>query len=102
MSWDDKDYSNAAHLIRTSKGKANWVGGECPEYYKIPLLGQGITVTPFDIIEALDLNFSRGCIVKYCLRAGRKVPGRDGTLADLKKAKNCIEREIARLEAEKP
>ena len=62
---------------------------ECPEYYRIG------SITPFDIIEALDLNFNRGCVVKYVLRAGRKTPD---PLEDLRKARNCLDREIQRLE----
>lgn len=63
-----------------------------PDYYKIALpIG---TVTPFDLAEALDFNFNRGCVLKYLLRAGRK----GDALADLKKARNCLDREISRLE----
>lgn len=47
-----------------------------------------------DIIEAFELNFSRGNIIKYVLRAGHK----DDELKDLKKALYYIQREIKRLE----
>jgi len=55
-----------------------------------------------DAIEAWDLNFARGCVVKYTARAGRK--GRNAEerqrneIEDLKKARWYIDREIERLE----
>ncbi len=75
--------------------KTTWVGGATPEYYKIEIPVLGVTLLPFDIIEALKLNFNLGCVVKYVLRAGRKGPALD----DLKKARNCLDREVSRLEA---
>lgn len=59
-----------------------------PDYY------QSETMEAIDVIEAFDLNFARGNIIKYVIRAGFK----DDELADLKKARYYIEREIARLE----
>lgn len=55
-----------------------------------------------DAIEAWELNFARGCIVKYVARAGHK--GSDEQerkyteVQDLKKARWYIDREIERLE----
>ncbi len=69
-------------------------GGVCPEYYKIRLL-DGYVITPFDVIEARSLNFNVGCVVKYVLRAGLKTKT---PIDDLKKARNCLDREIRRLE----
>ncbi len=46
-----------------------------------------------DVIEAFELNFSRGSAVKYILRAGRK----DSEIRDLEKARAYIDREIQRL-----
>lgn len=40
-------------------------------------------------------NFAIGNAIKYCWRAGLKSPD---PVADLRKAKHCLEREIARLE----
>ena len=57
-------------------------------YYK----SQGVET--IDVIEAFELNFSRGNIIKYVLRAGRK----DNELEDLKKALYYIQREIKRVE----
>ncbi len=53
------------------------------------------TIKPIDAIEAWDLNFSRGCVVKYVARAAHK-----GTeLDDLVKARDYLDREIARVRA---
>ena len=46
-----------------------------------------------DVIEAFELNFSRGSAVKYILRAGHK----DNEIRDLEKARAYIDREIQRL-----
>jgi hypothetical protein len=49
------------------------------------------------IIEAWDLNFNLGNVVKYISRAGQKSPD---VLEDLKKARWYIERQIKNLEKE--
>jgi len=43
-----------------------------------------------DLIKDYELNFNRGNILKYIIRAGKK----DDELQDLLKAKDYIEREI--------
>jgi len=43
-----------------------------------------------DIIQDYKLNFNRGNVLKYTIRAGKK----DDELQDLYKAKDYIEREI--------
>lgn len=53
-------------------------------------------IEPLDAIEAWGLNFSRGNVVKYVARAGRKV-GAD-EIDDLRKARVYLDREIRRLE----
>ena len=60
---------------------------EHPDYY---LTDNGFQV--IDFIEALDLNFSRGNIIKYVSRAGKK-DGED-ELTALLKARFYLEREI--------
>jgi hypothetical protein len=50
-----------------------------------------------DIINDYRLNFCRGNILKYVIRAGRK----EDELGDLLKAKDYLEREIERIR-EKP
>lgn len=49
-----------------------------------------------DIVE--HMNFNRGAAIKYIWRAGQK----HDVIEDLKKAKWFVEREIARIEAQKP
>ena len=44
-----------------------------------------------DVIEAFDLNFNLGNVIKYILRCGKK----DAELQELEKAKWYLEREIA-------
>ncbi len=51
------------------------------------------TVTPIDIIEMYDLNFSLGNVIKYVLRAGKKEGESD--LDDLNKALWYLQREIS-------
>lgn len=69
----------------------NWEGVKKdnihPEHYK----GK---VQPIDLIEAQNLNFAKGSIVKYVCRAGRK----EDELADLKKALYYLNLEIQKLE----
>tara|TARA_R110002020_G_scaffold13043_2_gene47191 strand:- start:22598 stop:22810 length:213 start_codon:yes stop_codon:yes gene_type:complete len=45
------------------------------------------------IIEAYDLNFSLGNVIKYTLRAGKKI----NEVEDLEKAKWYLERHITNL-----
>jgi len=51
-------------------------------------------VTPIDIIEMYDLNFSLGNVIKYVLRAGKK--NGESDLDDLNKALWYLNREIVR------
>jgi len=59
-------------------------------------------VQPIDIIEMFGLNFARGNVIKYVLRAGRKkeagYKSNVKEIEDLKKAKWYLEREIQRME----
>jgi hypothetical protein len=49
-------------------------------------------VQPIDLIEAQQLNFNRGNIIKYVSRAGKKEG--ESELKDLEKAMYYLEREI--------
>jgi|TARA_B110000285_G_scaffold154925_1_gene172861 hypothetical protein len=49
-----------------------------------------------DIINDYRLNFCRGNILKYVIRAGRK----EDELGDLLKAKDYLERELERIRQE--
>ena len=64
-----------------------------PEHYQ-----SNTKLEAIDVIEAFDLNFHRGNIVKYVLRAGKKsekgYENKDKQLDDLKKAKWYLERVI--------
>ena len=60
-----------------------------PEYY-----GKGQDV--IDFCHSQGLNFTLGSSVKYIVRRGKKDPSKE--IEDLRKAINCIEREIAFLE----
>ena len=53
------------------------------------------TIQPIDLINAQDLNFNLGNVVKYVCRAGKKQG--ENILSDLEKAKNYINYEIERI-----
>lgn len=60
-----------------------------PDYYKGRLNRREFVA--WDVLEAFELNYNKGCVLKYLLRAGKKT--RD-PLPDLRKALHCLEREI--------
>ena len=64
---------------------------------KTPQHYQG-TIQPIDLINAQDLNFNLGNVVKYVCRAGKKQG--ENVLSDLDKAKNYINYEIERIKNE--
>lgn len=76
----------------TEKTKSD---GWSTNYYELPSNATELQ----DLIEYRQMNFAIGNCFKACYRLGRK----DGatTLYDLNKIKWYVEREIARLEAEK-
>lgn len=53
------------------------------------------TIQPIDLINAQDLNFNLGNVVKYVCRAGKKQG--ENILTDLEKAKDYINFEIERV-----
>lgn len=53
------------------------------------------TTQPIDLINAQDLNFNLGNVVKYVCRAGKKEG--ENTLSDLEKAKDYLNFEIERV-----
>ena len=61
---------------------------------KTPKHYQG-TIQPIDLIDAQNLNFNLGNVVKYVCRAGKKQG--ENVLSDLEKAKNYINYEIERI-----
>ena len=64
-----------------------------PEHYQ-----SNTNLEAIDVIEAFDLNFHRGNIVKYILRAGRKTEkgyeNKEQQLEELNKAKWYLSRLI--------
>ena len=53
------------------------------------------TIQPIQLINAQNLNFNLGNVVKYVCRAGKKKD--ENVLSDLEKAKNYINYEIERV-----
>ena len=53
------------------------------------------TIQPIDLINAQNLNFNLGNVVKYVCRAGKKQG--ENVLSDLEKAQNYINYEIERI-----
>lgn len=53
------------------------------------------TIQPIDLINAQNLNFNLGNVVKYVCRAGKKKG--ENVLSDLEKVKNYINYEIGRV-----
>lgn len=70
-----------------------WMKEIRPDYYK----SNGIET--IDVIEAFDLNFCLGNVIKYVLRAGKK-DGEDKK-KDLTKARFYLKREFERVENER-
>ena len=56
------------------------------------------TIQPIDLINAQNLNFNLGNVVKYACRAGKKQG--ENILSDIEKAKDYINFEIERLKHE--
>lgn len=56
------------------------------------------SIQPIDLINAQNLNFNLGNVVKYVSRAGKKQG--ENVLSDLEKAKNYIDFEIERVNNE--
>ena len=57
------------------------------------------TIEPKDFIRDQGLNFNRGNVIKYTVRAGRKDKSKE--IEDLRKAKQYLEFEIEYLEGQK-
>ena len=70
-------------------------GGICiMNINKTPKHYQG-TIQPIDLINAQNLNFNLGNVVKYVCRAGKKQG--ENVLSDLEKAQNYLYYEIERV-----
>ena len=85
----DKELLKAIqNYIKSTEGVNNMNNKNTPKHY------QG-TIQPIDLINAQDLNFNLGNVVKYVCRAGKKQG--ENILSDLEKAKNYINYEIERI-----
>lgn len=63
---------------------------DTPNYYA----SSDGTLTAQQVIDAFDLNWNLWNVLKYIIRAGRKS---DNPISDLKKARDYIDFEIAKL-----
>ena len=94
--WPCNDYQNGYNramedslsLIEDLDEKQPTTSQNTPPHY------QG-TIQPIDLINAQDLNFNLGNVVKYVCRAGKKQG--ENILSDLEKAKDYINFEIERV-----
>ena len=84
-NYDDK-YTNLNYRYTTLDYKMD--NKNTPSHY------QG-TIQPIDLINAQNLNFNLGNVVKYVCRAGKKQG--ENVLSDLEKAKNYIIYDIERI-----
>lgn len=75
-------------------------GGETYEEINHPPHYNKGGIEAIDVIEAWDLNFNTGTVVKYIARHGRK-PG-ETAIKDLQKGLWYLQREIERLQKERP
>ena len=80
--------NNDLSKIKESGLFVTYTNNNTPPHY------QG-SVQPIDLINAQDLNFNLGNVVKYVCRAGKKEG--ENTLSDLEKAKDYINFEIERV-----
>ena len=81
----NEKYTNLDYKV---KGWHKMNNQNTPKHY------QG-TIQPIDLINAQNLNFNLGNVVKYVCRAGKKQG--ENVLSDLEKAKNYINYEIERI-----
>lgn len=64
---------------------------------RVPAHWSALDPQPFDVIEAWELNFALGSILKYLVRSTQRTD-RALSIEDLRKARHYLEREIGRLE----
>ena len=84
-----KDNANIKSFSNKDSNKVNTVEKEQvnhPSHYQSKTGLEAI-----DVIEAFDLNFNLGNVIKYILRCGKK----DAEIQELEKAKWYLEREIS-------
>lgn len=90
----DFDYGHDYGVQRAIHFAEDLNDGEIKHINSSPSHYQG-TTQPIDLINAQNLNFNLGNVVKYVCRAGKKQG--ESNLKDLEKAKDYINYEINRL-----
>lgn len=95
FDFDDKEFFREYFTFNIGEPKLNYV--ECNEVLKKPKhYDSNKDYDIIDVCKDYSLNFNRGNILKYVVRAGKK----DDELKDLKKALDYLQREIDYLENE--
>lgn len=84
---DEQQPTNIVSYVENQDGSYHVTTTTPPHY-------QG-TLQPIELINAQDLNFNLGNVVKYVCRAGKKQG--ENILSDLEKAKDYINFEIERV-----
>lgn len=97
--WALQRYADAYTEDQTRRGledleRYNHNSANHPDYYG----GEGNIYEAIKIIEAYDLNFSLGNVIKYVLRAGKK---NESAIEDLEKAARYIQFQIDYLRRQK-
>ena len=97
--WVLQGYADAYTEDQTRRGledleRYNHNSANHPDYYG----GEGNIYEAIKIIEAYDLNFSLGNVIKYVLRAGKK---NESAIEDLEKAARYIQFQIDYLRRQK-
>jgi hypothetical protein len=93
MSWDplgaypDQDFRHDTKRDLEDLGRYHHNSVDHPDYYG----GEDNPYEDIKIIEAYDLNFSLGNVIKYVLRAGKKS---ESAIEDLEKAARYIQFQI--------
>lgn len=96
---------NKGFYLKGDDGTVHYFNNLNSDYYTLnPIYNESIsstpthykgTIQPIDLINAQDLNFNLGNVVKYVCRAGKKQG--ENILSDLEKAKDYINFEIKRV-----
>lgn len=93
------EYNETVTVFKLDGNKVRFIPGHSkidgkPFNSSTPPHYQG-SIQPIDLINAQDLNFNLGNVVKYVCRAGKKQG--ENILTDLEKAKDYINFEIERV-----
>ena len=99
------DIMNHGFYLKGDNGKEHYFNKLNSDYYTFNIIYNEYTtntpthyqgsIQPIDLINAQNLNFNLGNVVKYVCRAGKKEG--ENILTDLEKAKDYINFEIERV-----